>query len=233
VAPALHFLRNGSTPSSVFSRHLSTNPMRRKRARHGALHRRLPAGKETAMSVDSLESLFLHELKDVYSAEQQILKALPKLIKAVKASELAAALKEHLAATKVHAERLQQVLKAYGAKPGGLKCKGMEGVLSEGDEILEEEMPAEVRDAAIISAAQRVEHYEMAAYGCLRTYAKVLGDLASAQLLQTTLDEEADADRKLTQLAEFSVNARAVKSASKGAAEPKKPAKPSPKSKAA
>ena len=185
------------------------------------------------MSVDSLESLFLHELKDVYSAEQQILKALPKLIKAVKASELAAALKEHLAATKVHAERLQQVLKAYDAKPGNVKCKGMEGVLAEGDEILKEEMPPEVRDAAIISAAQRVEHYEMAAYGCLRTYAKVLGDLASAQVLQTTPDEEADADRKLTQLAEFAVNARAVKTASKATPEPKKAAKPSPKSKAA
>jgi len=163
------------------------------------------------MAVDSLESLFLHELKDVYSAEQQILKALPKLIKAVKSAELASALKEHLAATKTHAERLQQVLQAYGAKPGKVKCKGMEGLLSEGDEILEEEMPPEVRDAAIISAAQRVEHYEMAAYGCLRSFAKQLGDVPSAQILQTTLDEEADADRKMTQLAEFSINPSASK----------------------
>ncbi len=176
------------------------------------------------MAVDSLESLFLHELKDVYSAEQQVLKALPKLIKAVKAAELATALKEHLTATKVHAERLQQILKAYGAKPAGPKCKGMEGVLAEGDEILKEDMPPEVRDAAIISASQRVEHYEMAAYGCLRTFAKVLGDLPSAQLLQTTLDEEADADRKLTQLAEFAINIRASKTSAPKAA-PKQKAK--------
>jgi ferritin-like metal-binding protein YciE len=178
------------------------------------------------MAVDSLESLFLHELKDVYSAEQQIIKALPKLIKAVKAAELTTALKEHLAATKTHKERLQQILTAYGAKTGSMRCKGMEGILKEGDEILEEAMPAEVRDAAIISAAQRVEHYEMAAYGCLRTFAKVLGDVPSAQILQTTLDEEADADRKLTQLAEFSINPRALKAVPAPAAPKAKDKKP-------
>lgn len=166
-------------------------------------------------TVANLEALFVEEIKDVYNAEQQILKALPKLIKAAKSPELGAALKEHLAATKVHAERIQQIMKAYGAK-GGKHCMGMEGLLKEGAEVLETEMPPEVRDAAIISAAQRVEHYEMAAYGCLRTFAKVLGDVPSAQILQTTLDEEADADRKLTQLAEFSINPRALKAGGAG-----------------
>lgn len=161
------------------------------------------------MALNTLDSLFMHELQDVYSAEQQILKALPAMIKAATAPELVAALKAHEKQTQEHRSRIETIFQTRGEKAQAHKCKGMAGVLEENSELLGEEMPPEVRDVAIVAAAQRVEHYEMAVYGCLRTYAQVLGDVDSAKLLQKTLDEEADADRKMTELAEFTINVRA------------------------
>lgn len=161
------------------------------------------------MEMNTLESLFVHELSDLYSAEQQILKALPKMIAAATAPELVRALEGHLQQTEEHRKRLEKVFENRGHQPQARKCKGMAGLLEEGEDTLAEEMSPEIKDAALICAAQRVEHYEMAAYGCLRTFAKLLGDLPSAMLLQKTLDEEADADRKMTEIAEFSINLRA------------------------
>ncbi|MGI8437342.1 MAG: ferritin-like domain-containing protein [Chthoniobacterales bacterium] len=160
------------------------------------------------MELESLQDLYIHELKDLYSAENQILKALPKMAKAATNPELADGFKEHLEQTKEHAARLEKILKSHDETTRGPKCKGMEGVLKEGQEMIEEDAEDEVRDAGLISAAQRVEHYEMAGYGTARTYANLLGDTKGEKLLQTTLDEEGATDKKLTQLAE-SINVEA------------------------
>ncbi len=162
------------------------------------------------MSIDSLNALFVEELKDLLSAEKQILKALPKLIKAASSTELQAALEDHLGLTERHVDRLEQVFERLGLAPAEKSCKGMAGLLEEGADLLKEPMAPSVKDAAIIASAQRVEHYEMAVYGSLRTYAQLLGDIETAQILQSTLDEEGDADRKLTQIAEFSINLQAA-----------------------
>lgn len=154
------------------------------------------------MELETLKDLYIHELKDLYSAENQIIKALPKMAKAATSSKLAAGFKKHLEETKEHAARLEKILKNHAESTRGPKCKGMEGVIKEGDEMIEEDAEDEVRDAGLISAAQRVEHYEMAGYGTARTYAQLLGDKTGAQLLQKTLDEEGATDKKLTQLAE-------------------------------
>jgi ferritin-like metal-binding protein YciE len=153
------------------------------------------------MKIDSLEKLYVEELRDLHSAERQIIAALPRMIKAATSPELKSALQEHLDITEVQLGRLNQIFEKLGKKGTGKKCKGMEGVIADGKEILEEDMAPEVLDAAIISAAQHVEHYEMAGYGTVRTYAQLLGDNAAMKLLQTTLDEEGDADKKLTELA--------------------------------
>jgi ferritin-like metal-binding protein YciE len=150
------------------------------------------------MELNTLHDLYIHELKDLYSAEKQIVKALPKMAKAATSQELAAGFKKHLEETKVHAERLEKILASHDETTRGPKCKGMEGVVAEGAEMIEEEADAEVRDAGLIAAAQRVEHYEMAGYGTARTYAQLLGDMEGAKLLQTTLDEEQATDEKLT-----------------------------------
>lgn len=162
------------------------------------------------MKLETLKDLYIHELKDLYSAEKQILKALPKMAKAAGNAELVAGFNEHLEQTKVHAERLEQILTSHDETTRGPKCKGMEGVLAEGAEMIEE-ADEEVRDAGLISAAQRVEHYEMAGYGTARTYAELLGDKKGAKLLQTTLNEEGETDKKLTSLAESTVNIAADK----------------------
>ena len=154
------------------------------------------------MELETLKDLYLHELKDLYSAENQIIKALPKMAKAATDEQLVAGFKEHLEQTKEHAARLEQILKSHDETTRGPKCKGMEGVLKEGAEMIEEDAEDEVRDAGLITAAQRVEHYEMAGYGTARTYAKLLGDRDGQKLLQTTLDEEGATDKKLTKLAE-------------------------------
>jgi ferritin-like metal-binding protein YciE len=163
------------------------------------------------MELTTLKDLYIHELKDLYSAEKQIIKALPKMARAATSPELTAGFEEHLEETKEHAVRLEKILKRHHQTTRGPKCKGMEGVVAEGAEMIEEEADDEVRDAGLIAAAQRVEHYEMAGYGTARTYAELLGDKEGANLLQTTLDEEAATDKKLTSLATSAINVAANK----------------------
>lgn len=154
------------------------------------------------MSVDTIEKLFESELKDLYSAENQITKALPKLAKAAKSNELRSAFEHHLKETEGHVQRLEQIFETLGKSPKGKTCEGMKGVLAEGDEMLKEAEEGDVRDVALISAAQRVEHYEMAAYGTVRTYAERLGKSQIVQLLEKTLEEEKAADKKLTDISQ-------------------------------
>jgi ferritin-like metal-binding protein YciE len=154
------------------------------------------------VKVNSLQELYVDELKDLYDAENQIIKALPKMIDAASSEELQNALTEHLEVTREQAKRIEQIFQNMGEKLKAEKCKGMEGVIKEGAEILSEDMDENVKDAAIISAAQRVEHYEMAGYGTVRTWANLLGESEAEELLQETLDEEKEADEKLNQLAE-------------------------------
>lgn len=162
------------------------------------------------MEVDSLKKLYVEELKDLYSAEKQILQALPKMVKKATNPQLKDAFQEHLQVTQVQVERLERIFEALGKPARGKKCKAMEGLLEEGKEVMAEDMEAEVMDAALISAAQRVEHYEMAGYGTVRTWAELLGEKDAAKLLQQTLDEEGDADKSLTQLAETTINVEAM-----------------------
>lgn len=162
------------------------------------------------MHMDDLQDLFVEELKDLYSAENQLIKALPKMAKAASNPELKSAFEEHLEQTRTHAQRLEKIFQKLGASPKGKKCHGMEGLIEEGKELMEEDAEPEVMDAGLISAAQRVEHYEIAGYGCVRTYAKLLGNDEAARILQQTLDEEGQTDKKLTALAESSINVGAV-----------------------
>jgi ferritin-like metal-binding protein YciE len=154
------------------------------------------------MELASLQDLFVDELKDLYSAENQLLKAIPKMAKAATSKDLKAGFEKHLKQTQGHVERLEQVCEEMEVSPKGKTCKAMEGLVKEGGEVIKEDMEPEVKDAALIAAAQRVEHYEMAGYGCVRTYATLLGNTKAARLLQQTLDEESDTDKALTQLAE-------------------------------
>jgi len=163
------------------------------------------------MELDTLKDLYIHELKDLFSAEQQLVKALPKMAKAASNKELAAGFQEHLEQTKGHAQRLEQILSSNNATTRGAKCKGMEGIVAESAEMIEEEADAEVKDAGLIAAAQRVEHYEMAGYGTVRAYAELLGDQEGAKLLQTTLEEERETDQKLSKLAKSAINVAAAK----------------------
>jgi ferritin-like metal-binding protein YciE len=162
------------------------------------------------MSLDSLQSLFLDELKDVYHAEKQLVDALPRMAKAADSAALQRAFSDHLVETEAHVERLERILRELGQPARGKRCKGMEGVLEEGKEIMQQEGEPAVIDAALIAAAQRVEHYEIAAYGCLRTYAELLGYENAAKLLSQTLAEEEAADQKLTTIGQQSVNAEAL-----------------------
>jgi ferritin-like metal-binding protein YciE len=162
------------------------------------------------MQLNTLKDLYIHELKDLYSAEKQLIRAMPKMAKAATSPELAESFKTHLEETKVQAERLEKILKDLGQSTRGPKCKGMEGVIAEGTEMIEEEADDEVRDAGLIAAAQRVEHYEMAGYGCARTYAELLGEKEASQILQQTLDEEGKTDKLLTELATSVINVAAA-----------------------
>ena len=162
------------------------------------------------MKLKTLQDLYVDELKDLYNAEHQILKALPKMIKAATSPELAEAFKDHLKVTQGQVGRLEKVFKMLAVSPKGKKCKAMEGLLAEGAELMSEEAEPAVMDAGLIAAAQRVEHYEMAGYGCVRTFARLLGFDKAADLLQETLDEEADADKALTELAETVINVEAM-----------------------
>jgi ferritin-like metal-binding protein YciE len=152
------------------------------------------------MNSNRLKHLYVEELKDLYSAENQLVKALPKMAKAATSQDLRAGFEEHLTQTKEHVARLEKIFKALGDEPTGKKCKGMEGLIKEGAEMIEEAPAPEELDAGLISAAQRVEHYEMAGYGCVSTYAKLLGEDEAVSLLRETLEEEKETDRKLTQL---------------------------------
>ena len=163
------------------------------------------------MNVDSMKELFIHELKDLHDAESQILKALPKMAEKASHGDLKSAFEEHERQTQEHVRRLEQVLDGLGEKPGGVKCKGIRGIISEGEESIKETDDEDVRDAAMIAAAQRVEHYEMAGYGTARTFARMLGNESAARVLQQTLDEEGATDKKLTQIAESHVNRDALR----------------------
>lgn len=162
------------------------------------------------MKSNSLKDLYVEQLKDLYSAENQLIKALPKMVEAATSDELRTSIEEHLEKTKQHASRLGKIFARMGEDPKGEKCKGMEGLIKEGGQVIkDDEMEEEVKDAAMIAAAQRVEHYEIAGYGCVRTYATLLGDREAAALLEQTLEEEKEADETLTEIAE-QINVEAI-----------------------
>jgi len=161
------------------------------------------------MEHQALKELYIDELKDIYNAETQLVKALPKMAKAANSEELRTGFEEHLEQTRGHLQRLEQIFKELGEKPSGKKCKGMEGLVAEGQEMMNEDFEDDVMDAALISAAQRVEHYEIAAYGTVRTYAELLGEDTAVQLLEQTLEEEKETDQKLTDMAS-EINVRAM-----------------------
>ncbi len=162
------------------------------------------------MAENGLEQLFMDELKDVYNAENQILQALPKMAKAAQSDDLRQAFEMHLEQTRGQVQRLDKIFQMHNMKSAGKMCRGIQGIIEEGQEMMGEKMlQGPALDAALIAAAQKVEHYEMATYGTLRTWAKELGDDQAAKLLQQTLDEEGDTDHKLTALAERRINVKA------------------------
>jgi ferritin-like metal-binding protein YciE len=161
------------------------------------------------MELDTLKDLYIDELKDLYSAEKQLVKALPKMAKAANDPELQQAFRTHAQETAQHAERLEQICRELGVSPRGKKCVGMEGLIEEGNELIKEDPDPEVLDAGLIAKAQHVEHYEMAGYGTVRTYARQLGFDSQADLLQQTLDDEGRTDHLLTELAESGINIEA------------------------
>src|SRR5262245_3279671 len=161
------------------------------------------------MKLQSMENLFVHELKDLLSAEKQLVKALPKMAKAATNETLRAAIEEHLEQTKGQVDRLEKVFSIVNKPARAEQCKAMEGLIEEGSDLLKEDGDPAVKDAALIAAAQRVEHYEISGYGTARTLAEMLGLAEAAQLLQQTLDEERETDEKLTQLAMSEVNPQA------------------------
>lgn len=162
------------------------------------------------MKLDNLRKLYIEELRDLYSAENQLLKALPKMAKGATSTELKQAFDNHLEETEGHVERLEEIFEDLDENPKGKTCQAMKGLVEEGSEILEEEGEESVLDAGIIAAAQKVEHYEIASYGTVRTFAELLGEKEAVKLLQQTLDEEGAADEKLNELAEDIVNPEAL-----------------------
>lgn len=161
--------------------------------------------------LNSLDNLFLMEVKDLYNAEKQITKALPKAAKKASSPELKSAIEEHLQQTEGHVNRLEQVFKILGETPKGRPCAAMKGILEEASEVMSQKAEPEVRDAAIIGAAQKVEHYEIASYGTVVQWAKQMGREDIKRLLGQTLDEEEKTDQKLSELAKSNINARAMK----------------------
>jgi len=161
------------------------------------------------MKLESLKDLYLEQLKDLHSAESQLVDALPKMADAASAPELKNAFREHLAQTRQHVERLEQIFKRLGESPKGETCEGMKGLIKEGEAMIKMKGEPEVIDAGLIAAAQRVEHYEIAGYGTVRTYAELLGEQEAVRLLERTLQEEEETDEKLTEIAETRVNEEA------------------------
>ncbi len=168
---------------------------------------------ESQMKLETLEELYIDELKDLWSAEKQILQALPKMIRAVEHKELKRAFKTHERQTRQHVKRLERVCRKLGVSPRGKKCEGMEGLLKEGSGLIGERPDQDVLDAGLLSAAQHVEHYEMAGYGTVRTWARLLGRKDEAAILQQTLNEEGETDHLLTKLANRLINIDADKEA--------------------
>jgi len=166
------------------------------------------------MANESLRDLYIHELKDLYNAENQLVKALPKMAKAASSEELRRGFEEHLEQTRGHVQRLEQIFESLDESPKGKKCAGMEGLVKEGSEVMEEDFEGAVMDAALIGAAQRVEHYEIAAYGTASEFAKILGESEHVTLLEETLQEEKETDGKLTELAK-EINPQANQGAQK------------------
>src|SRR5215207_4243125 len=162
------------------------------------------------MQMNHLQELLIEDLKDLYNAEQQLTKALPKMARKASSPDLKAAFQTHLKETEGQIRRLEQVFEAFGAKAKGKTCHAMKGLIEEGNELMSEDAEPDVLDAGLIGAAQKVEHYEIASYGTVRTYAKLLGNEQAARLLQQTLDEEGMTDKKLTALAESHINVDAA-----------------------
>jgi ferritin-like metal-binding protein YciE len=165
------------------------------------------------MQLHDLQDLYIDQLRDLYSAENQLVKALPKMVKAASNEQLSESFEQHLEQTRGHVDRLKQVFDKLGKKPTGKVCKAMQGLIEEAKETMEDDADPEVMDAGLIAAAQRVEHYEIAGYGTVRSFAKLLGDTAAARLLQQTLDEEGETDKKLSRLAETTINVEAARPA--------------------
>jgi ferritin-like metal-binding protein YciE len=165
------------------------------------------------MSLATLHDLWVHELKDLYSAERQLVQALPKMAKAATSDALRTAFENHLSETEEHVSRIEQILQSFDESPKGQKCHGMEGLIDEGKGLLEEDADPDVLDAGIIVAAQKVEHYEIASYGAVCEYARIMGHTEALALLEQTLEEEKNADQLLNQLAEGGINALAERDA--------------------
>ncbi len=175
------------------------------------------------MPEQGLRELYIDELKDLYSAENQLVKALPKLAKAAESDELRQGFEEHLEQTKGHVQRLEQIFEMLDESPKGKKCKGMEGLIAEGSEAMEEDYEGSLLDAALIGAAQRVEHYEIAGYGTVRSMAETLGETEHVSLLEETLNEEKETDEKLTELSkQINADANSNEDADEMKAEPAK-----------
>ena len=168
------------------------------------------------MKIETMDDLFLAQIKDLYDAEKQLVKALPKMAKAASSQELRQGFQEHLDQTKGHVSRLEQIFDQLGQKASGTKCEGMTGLIEEGEEIVDEVEQSPLRDAGLIGAAQKVEHYEIAGYGTLKTFAQMLGHQQAVTLLDQTLNEEKQTDKKLTQLAESMINEEAIQVGSSG-----------------
>jgi ferritin-like metal-binding protein YciE len=171
------------------------------------------------MQADRLTHLYVDQLRDLYNAETQLVTALPKMAKAANSNELRSGFEQHLEQTRGHVDRLERVFASLDESPKGKKCAGMKGLIDEGSELIKEDLPAEELDAGLIAAAQRVEHYEIAAYGCVRTYAELLGDDENAALLNQTLDEEKETDEKLTEMSK-KINVEAMESEATSEEEP-------------
>ena len=154
------------------------------------------------MEQNDLRELYVDELKDLYDAENQLIKALPKMAEAATSDQLRSGFEQHLEQTREHAQRIERIFNSMGEKVKGKKCKGMNGLISEGQDVMGEDYDGELMDAALISAAQRVEHYEIAAYGTVRTFANILGEQEAVTLLEQTHEEEKETDEKLTELAD-------------------------------